>query len=273
MPSTIYFLGSGGGRFATITQRRGTGGFRLHIGKTKMHVDPGPGALVRSHALSLNPTELRAVIVTHCHPDHYTDAEVLVEAMTRGGTEKKGALIGNKTVIDGSDFGGPAISKYHRSIPKEVTVASPGSVMMVEGIKIEATKAVHSDPYSIGLRFFTQDGIISYISDTQYFEEQAGMYRDSRVVIEEVTRPGNDRIPLHMCSDDAIKVLREIKPEVALLTHFGMKMISAGPEKEVRHIGEASGVRTVAARVGMIVDVASEIKIRNAKGQKSLDAF
>ena len=43
----LQFLGTGGGRFATISQKRMTGGFRIDdMGKRNIHVDPGPGALV-----------------------------------------------------------------------------------------------------------------------------------------------------------------------------------------------------------------------------------
>ena len=39
----ITFLGTGGGRFATIYQARATGGFYIEDGRN-LHVDPGPGA-------------------------------------------------------------------------------------------------------------------------------------------------------------------------------------------------------------------------------------
>ena len=46
----ITFLGSGGGRFSAISQRRMTGGFRIdNLGGKNYHVDPGPGALVRTY--------------------------------------------------------------------------------------------------------------------------------------------------------------------------------------------------------------------------------
>ena len=69
----LIFLGTGGGRFAMITQRRATGGFRLNLDKFKIHVDPGPGAIVRSIQNKQNPQNLNCIIVTHAHPDHATD--------------------------------------------------------------------------------------------------------------------------------------------------------------------------------------------------------
>ena len=78
----LQFLGTGGGRFATISQKRMTGGFRIDdIDGKNIHVDPGPGALVRTHQYGLNPRKLNLILISHCHTDHYTDAEVLIEAI------------------------------------------------------------------------------------------------------------------------------------------------------------------------------------------------
>ena len=45
----LTFLGSGGGRFSAISQRRMTGGFRIdNLGGKNYHIDPGPGALIRT---------------------------------------------------------------------------------------------------------------------------------------------------------------------------------------------------------------------------------
>src|SRR4030042_3928634 len=92
----IIVLGTGGGRFATITQKRRTAGIRSIGEDLNLHLDPGPGALVYSISGGLNPQQLNAIFVSHCHPYHYTDAEVLVEAMPRGMTRKKARLVPGK---------------------------------------------------------------------------------------------------------------------------------------------------------------------------------
>ena len=51
----LVFLGTGGGRFATITQKRRTGGIRLISNRLNIHIDPGPGALIYSLEAGLNP--------------------------------------------------------------------------------------------------------------------------------------------------------------------------------------------------------------------------
>jgi predicted TIM-barrel enzyme len=73
----LVFLGCGGGRYMTIDQIFNTGGFRIHD-TAKIHVDPGPGALLLTHQHGLNPLDLDCIVATHCHPDHYCDADALI---------------------------------------------------------------------------------------------------------------------------------------------------------------------------------------------------
>jgi len=94
----ITLLGTGGGRFATITQKRRTAGIRIISENLNFHLDPGPGALVYSINEGLNPQKLNAVFVSHCHPDDYTNAEVLIEAMTKGTTKKRGVLVASRSM-------------------------------------------------------------------------------------------------------------------------------------------------------------------------------
>jgi len=97
----LVFLGTGGGRFSTIYQIRATGGLYLMDG-VNMHIDPGPSAAHQMHRVKLDPAKTDAVLVSHCHPDHYTDAEVMIEGMSRGGLKKRGTLLASRSVLDGS---------------------------------------------------------------------------------------------------------------------------------------------------------------------------
>ena len=92
----LTFLGSGGGRFSAISQRRMTGGFRIdNLSGKNYHIDPGPGALVRTYQFGLDPRNINGVFVSHAHTDHYNDAEILIEAMTKGMTKRNGTIIGS----------------------------------------------------------------------------------------------------------------------------------------------------------------------------------
>jgi phosphoribosyl 1,2-cyclic phosphodiesterase len=249
MAMEILFLGTGGGRWMTITQRLHTGGFRIHDTQN-IHVDPGTGAVARVSAKRISPLSTNAVFVSHCHPDHYTDAEVFIEAMTKGMTKKAGIVGASKSVLLGNHELGPAISNYHKSKLKSEQVMLPGDTLKIGDIGVEALPTRHSDPDCIGFKFFTDQGVISYTSDTEYFEEMADSYRDSTLMIINVIRPRNERLKWHLCSDEVIKILNEVKPQTAIITHFGMKMVSVA-RKEAGRIEKETGVTTIAARDGM----------------------
>ena len=171
MALEILFLGTGGGRFATITQKRRTAGIRILGEKLNLHLDPGPGALVYSVASGLSPEKINALLVSHCHPDHYTDAEVFIEAMTRGMTRKRGLLAASHSVLYGNEVCGPSISKYHQQMPEKVIEAKPGVKFKVGNLNVAVTEARHSDSDTVGFRFENEDvGDIAYTSDTEYFE-------------------------------------------------------------------------------------------------------
>lgn len=251
----INFLGSGGGRFATISQRRMTGGFRIDgINGKNYHFDPGPGALVRSFQFGLVPGSLDGVFVSHAHTDHYTDAEILIEAMTRGMTKEKGVIVGNKSVIEGYENWGPCISNYHKSNSQNYMI-EPGVSRIVDDMVVTGTKAIHGDPTTTGFNINTGDLVISYTSDTNYFEDLSFYHEDADILIASVIRPGTSSIRGHMCTSEFIDLVKEVKPQLAIMTHFGFKMLNSNPIKEARIVNKKTGIKTLAATDGLSIDI------------------
>ncbi len=270
-PFRISFLGTGGGRFVMITQKRRTAGIRIIGEGVNLHLDPGPGALVHSIDQGLNPEKVRAVLVSHCHPDHYTDAEVFVEAMTRGMTRKQGLLAAPKSVLEGSDVCEISISKYHQRMVEQRIEAKPGLEFRVGHVSISTTEARHTDPDAVGFRFKTEFGDFAYTSDTEYFKEIAKHYENLRLLALCVMRPSGKPWKGHMSTEDAIKIISEARPERAVVTHLGMRMLLQGPEKEAKIIQDKTGVPTIAAVDGMTVDFGETVEFRVGKGKRQRD--
>jgi len=245
----LVFLGTGGGRWMTITQRLHTGGFRLHE-DVKIHVDPGSGAALRARESRINPLDTDAVLVSHCHPDHYIDAEVFIEAMTDAMSRKAGIVGASRTVLHGNGELGPAISRYHRSMLEREHVLTAGEKMRIGGVLVEALPTRHSDPDGVGFKFYTDRGVIAYTGDTEYFDAMARVYKGSNIMILNVIRPGDERLRWHLCSEDVERILCDVHPETAILTHFGMRMHHIA-RREAAEIERSTGVRTIPAREGM----------------------
>lgn len=269
----IVFLGTGGGRFVTMTQRRRTAGIRI-IGKgLNLHLDPGPGALVHSIEEGLSPQRVNAVLVSHCHPDHYTDAEMLIEAMTRGMTRRRGLLAAPKSVLEGSDVCEVSISEYHQQMVGQKIEVAPGLKFGASGINILTTEARHTDPDAVGFRFETEFGDFAYTSDTEYYEGIARYYQGVRLLALCVMRPSGKPWKGHMSTEDAIRIVDETRPEQVVMTHLGMSMLLRGPEKEAMLIHEKTGVPAISAVDGMIVLFGERIKMETGNGQKELTGF
>lgn len=259
-PVSLKFLGTGGGRFTTIYQARSTGGCIIDAG-TRMHIDPGPGALLRCRDEGEDPTATRAVLVSHAHPDHYSEAEVAVEAMTKGGTVKRGIVVGSKSAIEGTDTHDTVFSRYHKERPESMFSVAPGTNFKVGTVSVRATPSKHSDDSTVGFRFATEAGVVGYLADTAIDDGVVAAHRGSRLLVLPATRPRRSRIDWHLCSEDIVTILKAVRPEVALLNHLGLKMVRAGPEKEAEWIEQQSGVRTVAAFDGMRVVVGDAIEV------------
>lgn len=265
--TSLTFLGTGGGRFATIYQVRSTGGIYLQDG-VRLHLDPGPSALVNMRRLALDPARTDGVLISHCHPDHYADAEMLIEGMTRGGFKRSGVVVGSRSVLEGGDGFSQAVSAYHQSIAQKVVRVEQGDAVDIEGMRIEVTPTFHSDPSGVGFRFHTTGGIVGYVGDTELHERLIGAHRGSRVLIVNLTRPLGAKVPKHLATEDAAALVSEVRPEMALLTHFGMKLVHDGPERQAGYIEETSGVRTVPADDLMTVQVGEAIRMGRSKGRQ-----
>ena len=262
----LHMLGTGGGRFTMITQLRRTAGIRVVHGGTDVHIDPGPGALVYSTWARLSPQRLDGVIVTHCHPDHYTDGEVLVEAMTHGTQDKRGVLAASRSVLQGGDDHDASVSRYHQDLVKEIYQLGDDASFRVDDLLFRSVEARHSDPDTFGLKVDVPEiGSIGYTSDTAPFEGLGEAYRGCRLLVLCVLRPRGKPLRYHLCTDDALKLLQEVRPGLAVLTHFGMSMLNAGPEEEASYLEAETGVPTVSARDGMTITLGDGIEVRGPR--------
>ncbi|HID47808.1 MAG TPA: MBL fold metallo-hydrolase [Methanothermococcus okinawensis] len=251
----IIFLGAGGGRWETIYQNKGTGGFRIHTEKTRLHIDPGPGTLVRMRELKINPLDTNILFVSHDHPDHYTDAEVVVEAMTRGMTEKRGHIVSNISVLEGFGKYENAISKYHQSMCQGVHMLNPGETVSIYDVTLTGTRTKHGDPFGIGLRVSTYRGDIGYTGDTEKIDSLSQDFDGVRILVANVMRERGRRIRGHLCSDDVIDLLESMdkKPELVIMNHMGLKMTNT--IGECKYILEHTGVKTIAAKIGLKISL------------------
>jgi phosphoribosyl 1,2-cyclic phosphodiesterase len=250
----IIFLGTAGGRILIMTQLRASGGWILEMDGEMFHIDPGPGALVRAKQYRVDLKKLTGVLISHAHTDHYTDAEIVIEAMTDGTKKKRGVLIGNEFAMNGGDNYRPSVSPFHLKLLERYEILKPGEKTHIGKIEITATPTRHGEKKCLGF-VFRGTKTLGYTSDGEYFEGQEKYFEGCDYLVLNVLRPRGNIWPEHMNSEQAAKLIAKVKPKLAIIQHFGMLMVRAGPEKEAKWIEEQTGVKTIAAKDGMKIEM------------------
>jgi len=248
----IKFLGTAGARIVVAKQARASGGMWFSLAGTNLLVDPGPGSLVRcvTSRPKLDPNKLDGIVISHKHLDHAADINVMMEAMTLGGHDKKGVVLAPADALGGDD---PIIYKYVRSYVGKIEVLKEKKKYKIGKIEIYApVKHIHGVE-TYGLIIKSPSHTISYIADTKFFPELSSKYQDEILIIN-VLRP--EPSPLdHLCLEDAKIIIKTIKPKTAILTHFGMWMIKRKPWEIAEELSKELKTEVIAARDGMMFEL------------------
>ena len=254
MASRIIFLGTGGSQAVTGKQYRATGGIVIQTGEHQFHLDPGPGALTRSAEYSINPRETTAVFCTHAHLTHCNDVNVLLEAMTHAGEDKRGLLVANRTLLEGSNSFDPYVTNYHKRCVERVILFEKGQKLGIDNLEIHATPTAHKDTNAIGLKFFTPDFVLTYSGDTKFNKESTKFYKNSDILVLNVVNPGGVEEGDNLNVNSAIKIVNTVAPKLLVITHFGIKALKADPLIMARQIQRVTQVQTLAAKDGMVIN-------------------
>ncbi len=253
MSSQIIFLGTAGDASVTARQLRSSGGIILQVEDFQFHIDPGPGALIKAKEYSLNLRANTAVLVSHAHLNHCNDLNIIIDAMTLSGLDKRGVLIANKTVVQGSENYRPYLTRYHQNLLEKIITLEKTQKVAVELVEIHALSADHTDPYTIGFKLFCPRFTLSYTSDTKYNKQLVDEMQGSDILILNVPYPANKSQNLNLDTEAAIKIIQKVKPRLAIITHFSLEMLKADPIIEAREIQKQTGVQTIAAKDGLVI--------------------
>ena len=248
--SNVTFLGTGGGRMVVLNQMRKSGGFWLKLDDANILHDPGPGSLVMVHQLGMRPRELDAIVLSHRHIDHSNDVNVLIEAMTGGGFNPRGQLIVPPDCLD-SD---PVILQYVRSFVKIIEIRK-GMEMTLKDIKMRFPIENMHPVKTYGVIYTFKSGRLGYIPDTEYFPELADAYAGVDYLILNVVRMKTNKRICHLNMDEAADLIDKIRPQKAIMTHFGLQVLRSSPERQAKLISEKTGIEVIAAQDGMTVNL------------------
>jgi len=251
LSDTITFLGTAGARFVVTKQFLASGGAWLNLGGTEILLDPGPGSLVQATKRKLDPSKLKAIILSHKHLDHSGDINIMIEAMTEGGWKRRGIVFAPSDALNED----AVILSYLRSYPQAIEVLSEGKSYSVDHVSFETPVKHRHRVETYGFIFRTPRHTFSWIIDTQYFPRLPSYYRAEVLVINVVLLEPKGPVD-HLCLPEARRIIEEVRPRAAILTHFGMSIWRAKPWELAKQLSEDTGISVVAARDGMRFDLA-----------------
>jgi phosphoribosyl 1,2-cyclic phosphodiesterase len=250
MEGFIKFLGTGGARFVAATQIRATGGLWFNFKNTNLYIDPGPGAVVRIRDSEehLDPDSLDGILITHKHLDHANDVNIMIEAMTNGGFKKKGVLFCPEDALDGDTV----VLKYVRKYLDRVVFLKEKESYDLKDVQFDAP-VQHVHPVETYGIIFRLNKTIGLISDTRYFDGLPDFYQTDYLIVNvlRIAPIEKQDIVDHLAVNDFVKIVKQVKPEIAIMTHFGMNMIKENPDLLAEKLREETGINIIAAYDGM----------------------
>ena len=138
---------------------------------------------------------------------------------------------------------------------KESTLYSLGDLRFSTGKR-------HQHPVeTYGFNFRLPEVTISYITDTKFHPDLLSQYPGELLIMNVVLLAENpERRIDHLSLDDVRLILKNSKARVAIMTHFGRNMLQAKPSEIAERLSEESGMKIIAARDGMTLDIDEAMK-------------
>jgi len=245
-------LGTAGARFVVARQLRYSAGTWLQLGETQVLLDPGPGTLTRARRARppLAPEKLSGLLLSHKHLDHSTDVNIMLEAMAEGGRRRRGTLVAPADALEGDD---PVVLRFVRSFPHRIEVWEEGTPVKFDEFTVTPVRHQHGVE-TYGLVFETPAGRLGFVVDGRMAQGLADRYTGCHLLVLNTVRRDWAPDVDHLSLPEALELIQQVNPRLAVLTHFGMTMLRAGPRKLAAQASETLGIPVLAAGDGTILD-------------------
>lgn len=218
----VTVLGSGS---AQPTHRRASAGYLVEWRGGALLLDAAAGTYMRALKAGLDPARLRALVLSHLHPDHTADLPALLwarrqtpglpPALTIVGPAGTAGLLERVQALYGSWL----------DVPRDV---SPFPCEL-DGLLIQAFPARHSAE-AVCLRLVAGGRALAYSGDTGDCEGLRAACREADLALLECTTM--DAQEGHMTPADCEAVAAATHPKRVFLTHLGPDVAATLPAAE-----------------------------------------
>lgn len=180
---------------------------------------------------------------------------MLIDAITEGGLKKRGTLFAPDDCLNGDNA---VVLKYLRDYLKDIVILKENSEYRLDDLTFKTSVKHEHGVETYGVKFDLDGTKVSFMVDTKFFPQLIASYADSDILVLNVVmdkyHPEYGDI-LHLYSEDAVNIIKTIKPQKAILTHFGMAMLKTKPWVLAKKLSDELGIDVVAASDGMKIEV------------------
>ena len=171
----------------------------------------------------------------------------MVEGMTDGGFAHRGVVFCPADALEDD----PVLLKYLRRFPREIVRLAPQTSYAVGDLTFTTSARHVHQVETYGFRFGDRLG---WVTDSAYYDGIAEQHRASVMVLHTILLHCRPDLP-HLCVADVERIIRDAKPKLALLTHYGMTVWRANPADIAAEMSQRLGIEVQAARDGMSIEL------------------
>jgi len=188
--------------------------YLLETANKKIVLELGSGGLMQLQRY-IDLKDIDAVIISHYHPDHYSDIFCLQHAVL---LQYQMGLRSEPLPIYGQEISPylESLNYHDMTIPK---VIDEHSVLTIDGWKISFLKTKHTSP-GLAIKFSQEKGSIVYTSDTEISSDLIEFAKGVDILLTECSLYEKREIVGHMDVDDVQTLLEKARPKQAIITHL-----------------------------------------------------
>ena len=279
MDAQILFLGTAGDSFVLSKQERTAGGFVIQTPQSQILVNPGPGAFINATRTNTQLEKTTVIIVTDNTLLHAHDTNVIIDIMTLGCFDQKGILLAAKSALQQSEENQqtkegkentPLINPKYQNAVEKTILLQENTKVSCNDIQVETLKIKNKDPDAVGVKVITTSFSLGYVNKTKYTAKLKDALQDVEILILELPLKTQNPKEEGLCIEEAEKLIEEIKPQVTVLTGFGISIIKEDILEVTRSINRKTNCQIIAAKDGFSFDPTSyAVQLR----QKRLNGF